>query len=180
MSHNKCIVDTANAVYSGQSKLFFSHTDYFRSTQPATSTVINCRIFESALLARGAVQKTPKLWTLNRNCTSVDFDVTDQLHEQCRNLHLPPLPISQKRLQSPLCQTAIVKKKVCFIVKAVYLSRDKVSNFYHFHLRLQHIKIQNMDTWSTKERLFWSFIRKKESADYQERKADGFGGRTAR
>lgn len=59
-------------------------------------------------------------------------------------------------------------------------SLDKVSNFYHFHLRLQHIKIQNMDTWSTKERLFWSFIRKKESADYQERKADGFGGRTAR
>lgn len=28
-----------------------------------------------------------------------------------------------------------------------------------------------MDTWSTKEQLFWSCMRRKESADYQEKKA---------
>ena len=73
----------------------------------------------------------------------------------------------------------IQKEKVCFIVKAVYLSREKVSNFYHFHLRLQHVKIQSMDTRSTKEKLFWSFMRKKESADYRAEKTDGFGSHTA-
>ena len=73
----------------------------------------------------------------------------------------------------------IQKKKSASLQKAVYLSREKVSTFYHLHLKLQHVKIQNMDSWSTKEQLFWSFMRKKESADYQEKKADGFGGHTA-